>query len=390
MSTTFLHTADWQIGKPFAGVEDVQKRALLQQERITVLKRVAAVARERRAEFVIVAGDLFDSPSVTKATVSAACSAMGALRIPIFAIPGNHDHGGPGSLWEQPFFRQEQAQLAPNLRVLLTPEPVELENAVLFPCPLLRRHESVDLTAWLRKAPDESSRFGHKARIVVAHGSVLGFSSIADDDDGASSLTNQIDLTRIPDAEYDYIALGDWHGMKQVGTKAWYAGTPEFDRFPKGSDHAPGHILAVTVQRGANPKVDPVSTVRIGWHVVSELLADDAALGQLEQRMESLIGNRAHQDLVRLELDGSLGIAAMTRLEERLEAWRARLLRLRLENRAVVAPAAEELDALTLRAGDPLISRVAQKLIGQSAREGEEGAIARVALRELHAACSGR
>jgi DNA repair exonuclease SbcCD nuclease subunit len=390
MSTTFLHTADWQIGKPFAGVEDVQKRALLQQERITVLERLAAVARERSAEFVIVAGDLFDSPSVTKATVSAACSAIGALRIPVFAIPGNHDHGGPGSLWEQSFFRQEQAQLAPNLRVLLTPEPVELENAVLFPCPLLRRHESADLTAWLRHARDESSGFGQKARIIVAHGSVLGFSSIADDDDGASSLTNQIDLTRIPDAEFDYIALGDWHGMKQVGAKAWYAGTPEFDRFPKGSDHAPGHILAVAAQRGANPKVDPVSTARIGWHVVSESLADDTALGQLEQRMESLIGNRAHQDLVRLELDGSLGIAAMTRLEERLEAWRARLLRLRLENRTVVAPAAAELDALTMRAGDPLISRVAQKLIEQSVREGEEGAIARVALRELHAACSGR
>src|SRR6187401_2481376 len=150
MTTTFLHTADWQIGKPFAGVEDIQKRSLLQQERINMLERVAGAARDQNADFVVVAGDLFDSPSVTKATVSAACSAIGKLPIPVFAIPGNHDHGGPGSLWEQPFFRQEQAQLAPNLRMLLTPEAVELENAVLFPCPLLRRHESTDLTAWLR------------------------------------------------------------------------------------------------------------------------------------------------------------------------------------------------------------------------------------------------
>src|SRR5688572_10153466 len=192
MSTTFLHTADWQIGKPFAGVEDLQKRSLLQQERIAVLGRLAATARDRGAEFVVVAGDLFDSPTVTKAMVSAACSAIDDFKIPVFAIAGNHDHGGPGSLWEQPFFRQEQTQLAPNLRMLLTPEPVELESAVLFPCPLLRRHESTDLTAWLRQPPEGISRFGQKARIVIAHGSVLGFSSVADEEDGVSGLTNQI------------------------------------------------------------------------------------------------------------------------------------------------------------------------------------------------------
>jgi hypothetical protein len=44
MKTTFLHTADWQLGKPFAGVDDVQKRALLQNERLAV--RTGAVGRK--------------------------------------------------------------------------------------------------------------------------------------------------------------------------------------------------------------------------------------------------------------------------------------------------------------------------------------------------------
>jgi DNA repair exonuclease SbcCD nuclease subunit len=42
---------------------------------------------------------------VTKATVSSACAAIGSLRIPVFVIPGNHDHGGPDSLWEGIAFR---------------------------------------------------------------------------------------------------------------------------------------------------------------------------------------------------------------------------------------------------------------------------------------------
>jgi hypothetical protein len=37
MSTRFLHTADWQLGKPFAGIGDPQKPVLVQQERIYVM-----------------------------------------------------------------------------------------------------------------------------------------------------------------------------------------------------------------------------------------------------------------------------------------------------------------------------------------------------------------
>jgi len=150
MKVNFIHTADWQVGKPFAGVDDPNKRAALQNERLAVIKRLAQIANESRAEFVLVAGDLFDSPHATKSTVAAACSAIGAIGIPVFAIPGNHDHGGAGSLWEQEFFQREREHLAPNLKILLKSEPVELENAVLFPCPLLRRQEVSDPTASLR------------------------------------------------------------------------------------------------------------------------------------------------------------------------------------------------------------------------------------------------
>src|SRR5262252_251827 len=50
MNTTFLHTADWQLGKPFAGIEDMQKRSLVRQERIAVLGRIAETAREHQVQ----------------------------------------------------------------------------------------------------------------------------------------------------------------------------------------------------------------------------------------------------------------------------------------------------------------------------------------------------
>lgn len=389
MSLIFIHTADWQIGKPCARIEDAQKRALVRQERIAVVARIAAVAQEKQAKFILVAGDLFDSPTPDKATVSAACAAIGALKLPVWVIPGNHDHGGPGSLWDQPFFLQECAALSPNLKVLLKPEPVELENAWLFPCPLLRRHDATDTTAWLRAW--DYSACSDKPRIVLAHGSVQEFGALRDEEEAADS-ANHLDLSRLPMSELDYVALGDWHGCKDVSVlssagkiSAWYSGTPEPDRFPRGGANLPGHVLAVTVQRAQSVVVEPLNTARLGWYDVDFPLMDDEAVARLDQELTALFQGRTGQDLLRLTLQGSLGIAAWDGLEKSLETWRSRLLRLRLHFSVTSAPTEEEISALTNRSDAPLAARVAKRLLEESLSTDEEVAeTARQALRILY------
>ena len=61
--TRFIHTADWQIGKPYRQIADEQKRFRLQQERLNAIGRIRDAARIQAAQFVVVAGDLFDSPT---------------------------------------------------------------------------------------------------------------------------------------------------------------------------------------------------------------------------------------------------------------------------------------------------------------------------------------
>ena len=82
--TTFIHTADWQLGKPFARLDDFSTRVRLQQERISVLHRIADAVTARNADFVLVAGDLFDSTTVTRTIVSEACSAIGRMGVPVY------------------------------------------------------------------------------------------------------------------------------------------------------------------------------------------------------------------------------------------------------------------------------------------------------------------
>ena len=391
VSLTFIHTADWQIGKPYARMEDEQKRVLARQERLQVIQRIGAVAQEKQPQFILVAGDVFDSATPDKATVSAACAAIGALKIPVYVIPGNHDHGGPGSLWEQAFFQRECAALSPNLQVLLKPEPVELEQAVLLPCPLLRRHDASDTTAWLRSL--DLSAFGEKPRLVIAHGSVLDFGPAADEEEDSAS-SNHLDLNRLPADQLDYVALGDWHGLKDVSPAssagkltAWYSGTPEPDRFPRGAGNLPGHVIAVTVQRGSPAHIQPVSTARLGWHEMEFHLTEDAAVARLDEVLGERFAGRTGEDFLRLTLHGSLGITALAELDQCLETWRSRLLRLRLHSRTTTAPTEAEISALVTRSDAPLAARVADRLLQETLSPDVETADnARLALRILHSA----
>jgi DNA repair exonuclease SbcCD nuclease subunit len=62
------------------------------------LKKVLALAKERRADLVLIAGDLFEHPRVSRDTISFLQDAFGSLgAIPICIAPGNHDPYLPDS-----------------------------------------------------------------------------------------------------------------------------------------------------------------------------------------------------------------------------------------------------------------------------------------------------
>jgi len=386
-----IHTADWQIGKPYGTVADEQKRFRLQQERISAVGRIADVVRAQEAQLVLVAGDLFDSPTPDTTAVLEVLERIGEMEVPVLVIPGNHDHGAPGTVWHRDDFQRHQRQQAPNLQLLLERQPLVLDSAVVLPCPLLRKAEPVDPTAWLRQL--DFSPWADQPRIVLAHGSIQGFGSEDSgdtDDENPPVPTNRIDLSALPASEIDYIALGDWHGLKQVGARAWYAGCHEMDRFPRSADYSSGQVLVVQASRGAMPELFPVPTGGIRWHQLQHRFNSDADLERLEDLLRDLIGPRSNQDLLLLELDGSLSLAAASRLQDLLERLEARLLRLKRRDRTSVAPDASELRQLTERAGDPLVARVALRLQELVEQGEDQGELARMALRELHRACVSR
>ena len=402
-----MHSADWQIGKPYARVLDPDKRARLRQVRLEAIGRLADHARQQAVNYVVVAGDLFDSPTPSSSDVSSVCAAIGAIPCPVLVIPGNHDHGAPGTVWHSSFFQSEQGRRAPNLQVLLERKVVDLDFLVVLPCPLLRRSNSVDPCNWLNQVDWEGLPPG-KPRLVIAHGSVQGFGAqdldtpggknSDGDGDNPASANNRLRLDGAWLDAVDYIALGDWHGLKEVSPKAWYSGTLEPDRFPRSSDYEAGQVLEVELRRGEQPKLQPLATGSLGWHPLRFSFQADSDLDRLEEQLESLLNGRIGADLLLLEVSGSLSLAGHRCYEGLLERLDAQLLRLKLRGRCDAAPGSEELAQLTQRPGDPLIAQVATHLAAMLQSSGsdpgtdpqinpaKDPATARLALNELYRA----
>ncbi|MEY3544835.1 MAG: hypothetical protein RLZZ247_992 [Cyanobacteriota bacterium] len=360
---TVLHSADWQIGKPYARVQDPDKRARLRQARIEVISRIGAQITAHNARYLLVAGDLFDSPTPSHSDVSAVCQAIGKLQVPVLVIPGNHDHGAPGSVWHGAFFQSEQQRRAPNLQVLLERQPLELDDVVVLPCPLLRRSDSSDPTAWVRQIPWNELP-ADKPRILLAHGSVHGFAAadLDADDDNPSSANNRLQLDAPLLEQLDYVALGDWHGLKQIDPRTWYSGSPEPDRFPRTNDYQNGQVLAVSLKRGALPTVQPLATAALVWHELQATLHGLKDLERLERQLEPLLQAEPGSQLLLLEQRGSLNLASHERYDQLLERLEAQLLRLKRRGQIEQQPDPAELEPLLQRAEDPLIARVAGEL----------------------------
>ena len=306
MSFTFLHTADWQIGKAF-GTLPRDVAAALTETRLDAIDRLAALAGRAGARHVLVAGDVFDTDVPAAKTMRQAMARIGRHSSIVWhLIPGNHDAHRPGGLWEQ--LRADDPPA--NLHVHLEPTPVEIEPGVwLLPAPLTGRASAVDPTAYFDAAATPPGAL----RVGLAHGSVQGFGS-----DGDASVN--IAPSRAVTARLDYLALGDWHGAKQIDARTWYSGTPEPDRFVSNE---PGHALVVQLAAaGALALVEKVRTAQFGWlqHQIQIRNADD--LAALDALISSAAG-RPSDVLVELELSGRVGSTERQAIGRRLRTLEA-------------------------------------------------------------------
>ncbi len=364
MRYKLLHTADWQLGKRFGSIPG-DKPAVLRDQRLQAVDRLAQAAVAAGCAAVLVAGDVFDAETVPEAQSEHLLARLRAYPgLQWHLLPGNHDPARAGGVWSAILAGGVPA----NVRVHVEPKAMELANGVwLLPAPLTAKRVHSDPTAWM----DSVATPAGALRIGLAHGSVQGFGS-----NGEANVP--IDPARVKSAGLSYLALGDWHGTMRISDRVWYSGTPEPDGF---RDNDPGNALLVDLDGSAVPKVERIATGHFTW-MQRALTADDAAcLGPVEADVARL-GSAAARCLMSLDLMGVVPLIELARIEERLARLAPQLFHLAADTQGISAFAdAGDLASLS----SPALADIAHRLKATVDAGGAEAAVASRALRRLFA-----
>lgn len=302
----FVHTADWQLGQQAHFVSG-DGGAQLRESRLRTIRRIGEVAREFKAQFVIVAGDVFEHHSIKPDTVRKALDALGELRLPVYLLPGNHDPYTPDAIYLSRLWLSERHA---NVHVFGSTEPVLLDGVALLPCPLFERHTFEDASEHLH------SDFGPSdcVRIGIAHG---GNREILQRILGDSDLepSNQLPTDLAQRARLDYLALGDWHGTFSVDERTYYSGTHEPTRFKEVD---PGNILLVSISEpGATPTVEKKRVATHRFIQKKFLLNSGDDISQIDGFLAEIPDKGT--TLLDLTLEGALDMPSRILLDQLIE-----------------------------------------------------------------------
>ncbi len=262
-----LHTADWHVGRSIRG------RARDNEHRL-VLSEIAAVAASEEVDLVLVAGDIFDTPSPTPVAEEIVYRALLDLAdvAPVVIVAGNHDH--PGRLRAvAPLLELGRITVGPGIRrpgeggvVTIPGLPIRLALLPFVSKRGIVRVEqimSLESSELIGEYADRVTRIidaltagftPDVVNILVGHAMVMGGQR------GGGERTAHLFDYAIPALAFpghlSYVALGHLHRPQQIPAPGsiWYAGSPLQLDF--GEEDDPKAVLVVEVEPGLPARVE--------------------------------------------------------------------------------------------------------------------------------------
>ncbi len=229
-----LHCADLHIGRRLFGF------SLLEDQRHALFS-IAALAKDHKADAVLIAGDVFDKPVPSEAAVAVLDDFLTALQqqgTAVFLIAGNHDSADRLQFMSR-ILHKTGVYIAgtftgsvPCVRLHDTYGPVDVyllpylrpqEVKPYFPDLELNTHEDAVRAALSAVAREENVR-----AVLVAHQFVSAAGEVLLRSESETVSVGGLDCV---DASvfkgFSYVALGHLHGAQRVGSEAIrYAGSP--------------------------------------------------------------------------------------------------------------------------------------------------------------------
>ncbi|QQS40263.1 MAG: DNA repair exonuclease [Acidobacteriota bacterium] len=277
----FIHCSDLHLDTPFKGLSRIDPDLAAKQRKATSesFERIVGLCIEREVDFLIIAGDVYDSANRSVSTQIKFAKQLGRLNdigMPVYLVCGNHD---PLSEW------LDAAKLPPNVHRFSSKE---IERVTFE-----REGERVaDIygTSFEQKVVEENLAAKYElpadrapVNIAVLHGTVGS--------PGSHAVYAQFSVDDVAAKGFDYWALGHIHkrhNVREAHPAIVYPGNPQGRDF--GETGAKGCVL-VEIEPGKSPSIEFIQTQTIRFEDVEI----DITGGDDLNRLDSLIEDAAEQ-----------------------------------------------------------------------------------------------
>ncbi|MBI4650810.1 DNA repair exonuclease [Candidatus Desantisbacteria bacterium] len=215
-----LHTADWHFDCKFSGIHNQKIRRKLQIEQRETFLNVINLAIQKKVDFFLIAGDLFEQNSFRLETIKFIMSVLSALKCPVLITPGNHD----------PYIKESPYQIfnwGNNIHIYSKNEftPFTFDNTVIYGIANTMYKYDEYCLEHIQIPYSEN-----KINIVMFHGTyeeLIPFFFFL-------YISYPFNREQLKKLNAGYTALGHFHGIKDMSvpnSTAYYPGTPQGTSF---------------------------------------------------------------------------------------------------------------------------------------------------------------
>lgn len=295
MSLKIMHTGDVHLGMKFSQYPVISNK--LEAARYQALENVVREANQRKANLLVVAGDLFDKANIKSVNIKKTIEILDKFAgDAVLILPGNHDYSdGITTLWDK--FKQE---IKGRMLILDQEKIYDLRDfgisAAVYPAPCDSKLSAENKLGWIKDLKERPALDYH---LALAHGALAGFSPDLNDDYFKMSREELLSL------EMDLWLLGHSHlpypqqeNVKMQ--KIFNNGTPE----PDGMDCS--HYGSAWFIEIDQEKQIEAEQVRTGIYHFADLEKELCSHSELEDIIAEILDSEPQKKILRLKLKGEL------------------------------------------------------------------------------------
>jgi DNA repair exonuclease SbcCD nuclease subunit len=296
MSIKIVHTADNHIGISYNTVG--QAKTELVKERLESLKRIVDEGNKENANYLVIAGDLFDVTKLNKSRTAEVIKILKGFKEKVIVIPGNHDFyiDEVDSLWHYFKLNVDAEKIIVLHEYEVYVDAIGDQEVRFYPAACRTLHSQDNMIGWVKNEEKNPNAI----HIGIAHGNVDG---LGRDEDGKYFNMKAESLTG---AGVDFWLLGHIHvpypTQESINTNPGYfmSGTHMPDSWKSTNI---GNAWIIEIDKSKSVKAKKIQPTKFRFKVIEKELRSLVDIDFLKSELSSYDRKNT---AVRLNLKGIL------------------------------------------------------------------------------------